>query len=124
MVRRACELAGDHDMRSVFVGIAGAEGDLLATEFLEFVESALRIEDRIFRLLRERAVVLLADIDEDGARRVLDRLRTDFTGRYAPGTSLDVSLGFHEVDPAGPSPTAKDVLPQLFGGGARQDDRS
>ncbi len=114
MMDRASELACDHEVASVFVGIAGEEGDLLAPEFLEYVESALRMEDRIYRLLRERAVVLLADVDVEQARAIVERLRLEFVSRFGPSARFEVDLGFFAVA-RGQAVSAKEVLPQLFG---------
>jgi hypothetical protein len=117
MMDRANELARSHGVSSVFVGIAGREGDLLAPEFIEFVESALRIEDDVFRLLRERAVLLLTDVDREQAEAVLERLRADFATRFAPSAEIRIGLGYCQVDPGPRVATAKDVLPEIFSGG-------
>ena len=114
MMDRANELARAHGVTSVFVGIAGREGDLLVPEFIEFVESALRIEDDVFRLVRERAVLLLADVERTRAESILARLRMDFVARFAPSTEFDVSLGFWQIDPEAGTATAKEILPELF----------
>jgi hypothetical protein len=114
MMDRANELARAHGVASVFVGIAGREGDLLVPEFIEFVESALRIEDDVYRLLRERAVVLLADVERPRAEEILARLRMDFSARFAPSAEFEISLGFRQVDSGSGGATAKEILPQLF----------
>lgn len=115
MIDRAAELAREHAVPSVFVGIAGREGDLVAPDFIEFVESALRVEDAVFRMLRERAVVLLADVDRGQAEAILGRLRTDFAAQFAPSAGFDIAFGFYEVGP-GPraGATAKEILPAIF----------
>ena len=61
-------------MHSVFVGVVGSEGDPVARDFLDFVEAELRREDAIYRILRERAVLLLTDIRREAAVGVLARL--------------------------------------------------
>jgi hypothetical protein len=114
LFERASQLSREHQLASVFVGVAGPEGDLLVRDFLDFVEAELRVEDVVFRLLRERAVLWLADLDLAGANGVLSRLEEDFSARFPTTVGLRVELGFHRVD-AGGVPTAKDVLPQLFG---------
>jgi hypothetical protein len=68
----------------------------------------------VFRLLRERAVLWLADVDLDAARGVLTRLYDDFAARFPSTLGLRLERGFHRVEP-GTVPTAKDVLPLLFG---------
>jgi hypothetical protein len=114
LFERASLLSREHRLRSVFVGVAGPEGDLLVRDFLDFVEAELRVEDVVFRLLRERAVLWLADVDLDGANGVLQRLHQDFAARFPTTLGLRIEHGFHRVEP-GSVPTAKDVLPLLFG---------
>jgi hypothetical protein len=114
LFERAAQLSREHRLPSVFVGVAGPEGDLLVRDFLDFVEAELRVEDTVFRLLRERAVLWLADLDLEGANGVLSRLHDDFAARFPTTVGLRIELGFHRIDP-GKIPTAKDVLPQLFG---------
>ena len=114
MMDRASDLARGHQVGSVFVGIAGREGDLLAPEFIEFVESALRMEDAIFRLIRERAVVLLTDADRAQAEEIFERLRGDFAARFGSSVELVVDLRYFQVDGHGGHATAKVVLPAIF----------
>ena len=114
LFERASQLSREHRLASVFVGVAGPEGDLLVRDFLDFVEAELRVEDVVFRLLRERAVLWLADLDLRGAAGVLARLHQDFASRFPTTVGLRIELGFHRVEP-GSVPTAKDVLPLLFG---------
>ena len=116
MLERAGELSGEHGVGSVFVGIAAPEGDLLAPEFIDFVESELRVEDLLFRIMRERAVLLLTDVDRAGAESVLERLRDDFASRFSRPEPFEARLGFYEVPAGTPHVTAKRVLPTLFGG--------
>ena len=67
LMDRAFLLMREHQVGSVFIGIAGPEGDLLVPEFIAFLESALRVEDGVFVLTRERAVLLLTDVDLEQA---------------------------------------------------------
>ena len=113
MMERASDLARGHQVTSVFVGIAGREGDLMIPEFISFVESALRVEDSIFSLTRERSLVLLVDVNAEGAQVIFDRVRRDFEERFPSTARLDASLCFFEVG-EGIHPTAKEILPQLF----------
>ncbi len=69
MLGKAVDLASDHALHCVVVGLAGREGDLLFPEVVDFVESALRVDDTVFRMTRDRAVMVLADTDENRARR-------------------------------------------------------
>jgi hypothetical protein len=114
MMERASDLARAHHVTSVFVGIAGREGDLLAPEFIDFVESALRMEDAIFRLIRERAVVLLTDADRSQAEEIFGRLCGDFAARFGSSAEFEVELGYFQVDGHGGHATAKMVLPAIF----------
>jgi len=114
MMDRASDLARGHQVTSVFVGIAGREGDFLAPEFIDFVESALRMEDAIFRLIRERAVVLLTDADRSQAEEIFERLRGDFAARFGSSGELEVELGYYQIDGHGGHATAKVVLPAIF----------
>lgn len=117
MMDLAGDLSRDLGMATVFVGIAGQEGDLLVPEFLEFVESALRMDDRIFRLLRERAVLLLVDVDVAQATSIVDRLRSDFVSRYGPSARFDIDIRYLPMEAGLQSVTVKDVLPTLFAEG-------
>jgi hypothetical protein len=113
LFERAALCSRAHKVSCVFVGVAGEEGDLLARDFLDFVESELRVEDSIFRMLRERAVLLMTDVEERVARKVMERLATEFAARFAPRTELPFGFGYFAVAP-GATPTVKDVLPALF----------
>lgn len=115
---RANALAEGHGIGSVFVGIAGREGDALARDFIDFVEAELRVEDHVFRLLRERAVLLLADVDEAAARSIVERLRRDFASRFPAIRGFEIGLVTHALVPGG-NANAKDILPGLFEGAPR-----
>jgi hypothetical protein len=113
LFERAAFCSRVHQVPCVFIGVAGEEGDLLARDFLDFVESELRVEDAVFRMLRERAVLLMTDIDERTARSVMARLCSEFASRFAPSTEIPFGFGYFAVTP-GKTPTVKDVLPKLF----------
>jgi hypothetical protein len=119
MMDRASDLARGHQVTSVFVGIAGREGDFLAPEFIDFVESDLRMEDAIFRLIRERAVVLLTDVDRVRAEEIFERLRGDFAARFGSSLEFEVALRYFQIDGHGGHATAKVVLPAIFTAGER-----
>jgi hypothetical protein len=114
LFERAVVCSRIHKVPCTFVGAAAPEGDLLARDFLDFVESELRVEDPVFRMLRERAVLLMTDVEERMARFVMERLCAEFASRFAPRTELPFTFGYWEVRP-GETPTSKDVLPVLFG---------
>ncbi|MCG8588996.1 MAG: hypothetical protein MJE66_06865 [Proteobacteria bacterium] len=111
---RGSELARSHRLSSVVVGMAAQEGDLLFPEFVDFLESALRVEDGIFRMMRERAVVLLADVTEADAEEVAGRLVQDFCDEYPSLDAPRFEFRFFEVQPEKDELRVKEVLPALF----------
>jgi hypothetical protein len=114
LLGRAANLARRHELTSVVVGMAAPEGDLVFPEMLDFVESALRVDDVVFRMTRERAVLLLADVDAVRAREVVERLISDFRARVAVARDPELRLGYFEVRPGSGELTVKEVLPTLF----------
>ena len=70
LLDRARDLAREHAVPSVMLGLTARTGDLNFPEFVAFLQSALRVEDAIFRMTRERAVVHLADLELEKAREV------------------------------------------------------
>ena len=119
LLGKAVNLASDHELHCVVVGLAGREGDLLFPEVIDFVESALRVDDAIFRMTRERAVLFLADVDRERAGEIVDRLLDGFRERFAPSVDASVDLGFFEISPGSIRLTVKDVLPAVFTPGPR-----
>ncbi len=115
LLNRAAELAHDHELHTTFVGMASQEGDPLFPEFVDFVESALRMDDAIFRMTRERSVLLLADVDQAGAEEILARLLADFRANFANLEDPEVRYGYFEVLPGSGEVSVKRVLPTLFG---------
>ena len=116
LLDRACDLAKEHAVPSVMLGLAGAEGDRTFPEFVDFLQSALRVEDAIFRMTRERAVVHLADLDRVQAQEVLDRLLADFCDEFPAMTSPCFETGFFDVKPGVEKPRVKDMLTEIFSG--------
>jgi len=114
LLDKASELARAHALRSVVVGLAGFEGDLEFPEVVDYVESALRMDDALFRMTRERAVVLLTDVNHDRALEIMDRLLTEFRERFPSLSEPTVALGYYEVAPGGVPASAKRVLPRIF----------
>ena len=78
LLTRAADLAERHGLRSVLVGLSGFEGDVVFPEIVRYVESALRVDDSVFRMTRERALLLLTDVDEKSAAAILTRTLEDF----------------------------------------------
>jgi hypothetical protein len=114
LLDRATDLARAHSLRSVVVGLAGFEGDLEFPEVVDYVESALRMDDALFRMTRERAVVLLTDVDRKKALEIMERLLVEFRERFPSLTEPTIALGYYEVEPGGVPASAKRVLPRIF----------
>jgi hypothetical protein len=114
MLGKAASLASDYSLRSVVVGVAGREGDLLFPEIIDFFESMLRVDDSIFRMTRERAVLVLADVDRARAEEIVERLMNGFRERFSTAVDPEISLGFFEVSPDERDVTVKHVLLALF----------
>ena len=111
---RTGALACEHAIPSVVVGLAGHEGDSLVPELLRFIESALRMEDAIFRMTRERAVLFVSDVDLPRAERIVDRLVAGFQERFPTAEPVDVARGYYEVKPGVGEVSAKEILPSIF----------
>jgi GGDEF domain-containing protein len=114
LLARVQELAVDHSLQSVVVGLAAPEGAELFPELVSFIESELRVEDAVFRMTRERAVLFLTDVRRDQAERVVDRLRAAFDDRYPTIEPVPVSLSFLEIDADCGDLRVKEVLPRVF----------
>ncbi len=114
LLHKAVALAEHHDMTCIMVGMAANDGDLLFPEIVNFIESALRVDDGIFRMTRERAVLFLTDVDRAGAEEIVRRNLVGFRERFATASEPAISLGFFELNPHTQNATMKDVLPQLF----------
>jgi Diguanylate cyclase, GGDEF domain len=114
LMERAEKLARDHGLRSVVVGLAGFEGDALFPEIVDYIESALRVDDSVFRLTRERVVLLLTDVDVEKASGIVHRLLGEFRENFPSANEPTVGLGFFEVGPGVADVSVKSVLPNLF----------
>jgi len=114
LLERARGLAADHQLTSVMVGLAGFEGDPIFPEIVNFVESALRVDDSVFHMTRERAVLLLTDVDQERADQILQRILEDFRESFPSTAPPAVALGYFEISEASPDASAKDVLPRVF----------
>lgn len=114
LVARACNLVSEHELTSVMVGLTAPVGDLLFPDFLDFLQSALRMEDGIFRMTRERAVIYLADVDRALAQQVLDRLIADFEEEYPSFDEAPPARVYFEIKPAASPVTVKEVLTEIF----------
>jgi Diguanylate cyclase, GGDEF domain len=114
LMERAEVLAREHGLRSVVVGLAGFEGDSLFPEIVDYIESALRVDDSVFRLTRERVVLLLTDVDTEKASGIVHRLLGEFRENFPSSNEPSVGLGFFEVAPGVIDVSVKAVLPTLF----------
>ena len=114
MLQKAANLAAHYDLTSVMVGASGVEGDRLFAEMVDYIGSALRVDDVICRLTRERAVFLLADADQQRAAEIIERLMNGFRSHFTPVRDPQVDLAFFEVTPERPHLTVREVLPSLF----------
>jgi hypothetical protein len=115
VLARTQSLATMHDVPSVVVGFAASEGNLLFPELLAFLESELRVEDQIFRLTRERALLFLSDVDHNQAVPVVERLRASFEQEFPSIEPMRVAIRYFEVPPGRSELSVKQVLPSVFG---------
>ncbi|HPG24334.1 MAG TPA: hypothetical protein PLW10_01765 [Myxococcota bacterium] len=115
MIARVSELAESHAVCSVVVGVAAEEGDLLFPEYLNYLESALRVEDQIFRMTRERAVLYLADVDATKAAEVLVRIFGEFCDEFPTTRTPEFEQRMLEIRPGRGPITVRDVLTAVFG---------
>ena len=114
LLQRAAGMVERHSISCMMVGLAANEGDLLFPEVVDFIESALRVDDAIYRMTRERAVLFLTDVERVAAEEIVGRNLLGFRERFATASELAISLGFFEMGPRTLEATVKDVLPQLF----------
>ncbi len=114
LLQKASSLASNYELTSVMVGMSAAEGDLLFPEMVDYIGSALRVDDGIVRLTRERAVFFLADANRGRAKEIMDRLMIGFREKFTPAHELRVGLAYFEVTPGRPGLAVRDVLPSLF----------
>ena len=122
LVERASSLANSHEVGSVMVGLVAPRGDLRFPDFVDFLQSALRVEDGVFRMTRERTVLHLADVDETTARATIDRLLARFHDEFPNATDAEFDSYYVAIAPRSGETTVKDVLPQLFGAPPVGDD--
>src|SRR2546426_8698544 len=114
LMERAETLAREHGLRSVVVGLAGFEGDTMFPEIVDYIESALRVDDSVFRLTRERVVLLLTDVDVEKASGIVHRLLGAFDENFPSANAPSIGLGFYEVAPGVSDVSVKAELQNLF----------
>ncbi len=114
MIARVGDLAESHDVGSVVVGLAAEQGDGRFPEYVDFLQGSLRVEDAIFRMTRERAVIHLADCTQAQAEKILARLEGQFTSEFPSLSQLEFVLNTFEVKAGAERPRVKDVLTEIF----------
>lgn len=114
LLSRVSELASQQLVPSVMAGLRSDVGNSEFPEFIDYLESTLRVEDAIFRMTRERVVVHLADIDEGGASEVLERTLRDFRDEFPAVEPIAMDVRLFEVEAGRDEVRAKVLLPALF----------
>jgi hypothetical protein len=122
VLARAQSLAAEHAVPTVVVGFAAPEGDRLFPDFVAFVESELRVEDAVFRLTRERALLFLTDVAAEQARAVVERLLAGFEGEFPAVAGARIAVRYLDVEPGTAELSVKRVLPALFAPDLETDD--
>ena len=114
LMLRVAELSQAHEVGSVMIGMSAPAGDLMIPEFVAFLRSALRVEDAIFRMTRERAIIHLADLQIDGGKAVFSRLLEEFIEEFPASKDPEFQITFFEVPAGVEKLTSKDVLTEIF----------
>ncbi len=114
LVSRVSKLATEYSVPSVIVGLVADDGDTTFPDYVHYLQSALRVEDGIFRMTRERAVVHLADVDRDQAVQVLDRLAGAFADEFPAQDPPNFRIQFYEAKADTEQLRVKDVLTRIF----------
>jgi hypothetical protein len=65
-------------------------------------------------MTRERAVLVLADVDRGKALEIVERLMSGFRERFPSAVDPDIEFGFFEVTPEERDVSVKNVLLALF----------
>lgn len=115
MIARVSDLAANHAVCSVVVGVAAKEGDPFFPDYIDYLVSALRVEDQIFRMTRERALLYLSDVDATCAAEVLVRIYSEFCKEFPAADEPEFDQRMLEIRPGGPPITVRDVLTSVFG---------
>ncbi|MEO1915308.1 MAG: hypothetical protein ABGW98_15815, partial [Myxococcales bacterium] len=86
----------------------------LFPEFVEFLRSALRVEDGIYRMTRERAVIHLADVDMDGWQSVFNRLLDEFIEEFPAAKAPNFAINSILIPGGSENLKSKFVLAEIF----------
>jgi hypothetical protein len=114
LISRVSSLASDYAVPSVLVGLVADVGDTTFPEYIHYLQSALRVEDGIFRMTRERAVIHLADVDREQAERVMERLAEAFSDEFPALSRLNIRTQVYEAKTDTQELRVKDILTRLF----------
>jgi diguanylate cyclase len=78
-----------------------AAGDRVLQDLAGLLEQTTRGQDRVFRIGGEEFVLLMPETTLDGARIVLEKIRSRIEDKLSsPGGAVTVSIGVAEIDPA------------------------
>lgn len=114
LLTRVADLAASHSVGSVIIGMSAQQGDRVFPEFVDFLRSALRVEDGIFHMTRERAVVHLADVDLNGGQAVFGRIFEDFLEEFPSSQDPEFAITYLPVAPDTEKLTTRDILTEIF----------
>jgi len=114
VINRASELAEKRGIGSVMVGLAAPEGDPLFPDFVAYCRSALRIEDHIVSLTRERTLLHLADVDASAASGIVERLQSEFESEFPARLDAAIDVHFFELTPDEAPTSVRAVLTSVF----------
>lgn len=114
LVSRASSLASEYAVPSVLVGLVAEQGDSSFPEYIHYLRSALRVEDGIFRMTRERAVIHLADVDYAQALAILERLQAAFSDEFPTLSRPNIRVQVYEAKADTEELRVKDILTRLF----------
>ncbi|HIF95692.1 MAG TPA: hypothetical protein EYQ54_01460 [Myxococcales bacterium] len=114
LISRVSSLASDYAVPSVLVGLVADVGDTTFPEYIHYLQSALRVEDGIFRMTRERAVIHLADVDREQAEQVMERLAEAFSDEFPALSRLNIRTQVYEAKTDTPELRVKDILTRIF----------
>jgi hypothetical protein len=115
MITRVSDLAANHAVCSVVVGVAAEEGDLFFPDYIDYLVSALRVEDQIFRMTRERALLYLSDVDATCAAEVLVRIYSEFCKEFPAADEPEFEQRMLEIRPGTGPLSVREVLTSVFG---------
>ena len=114
LLARVSNLASEYSVPSVLVGLVAEVGDTTFPEYVHYLQSALRVEDGIFRMTRERAVIHLADVDSEQAAQILERLAEAFSDEFPSLNRLNLRTQIYEAKSDTREIRVKDILTRIF----------